>query len=316
MPLIQKLGHILQEFIEPLSPFSVDSAYKYRIDALNLPSGPVDEIPMGEVSERIAADGGNLDVTICRPAGKEFNLPVMMFFHGGGWLGNVDTHELFRLVSGTEAAAVSVKYTPAPEMHQPDAILGHYAATYWVVEHKGEINVTGPRLAVAILMTRSAGGDSVGGNMALVVGNLAKQKDPPAILSQKLFWPVTDAMCDTHSYKEYAEGHFLTAGGMMKWFWQDYVCDGTQGDELPASPLRAQTKLLGDLPPHKLTFEDDLRDEGEAYAIKLPQAGVIVQVRRDEGMIHWFTLNPFAEPHAGLSAADHLPTAMLVETVI
>jgi acetyl esterase/lipase len=244
-------------------------------------------LPKADVSQKtIQVDGQPLDLTIVRPAGVKGELPVFMFFHGGGWvLGDVPTHErLVRdLVAGSGAAAVFVNYTPSPEAHYPVAINQAYAATRWVAEHGKEINVDGKRLAVA--------GNSVGGNMAAVVALMAKDKGTPAIKFQVLLWPVTDANFDTGSYNQYAEGHFLTRN-MMKWFWDNYTTDARQRNEIYASPLRATPAQLKGLPPAlvQTAGADVLRDEGEAYARKLDEAGVAVTSVRYNGMIHDYGL--------------------------
>ncbi|GAA0272589.1 alpha/beta hydrolase [Pseudomonas rhodesiae] len=244
-------------------------------------------LPQADVSHKtIQVDGQPLELTIVRPAGVKGTLPVFMFFHGGGWvLGDYPTHErLVRdLVAGSGAAAVFVNYTPSPEAHYPVAINQAYAATKWVAEHGKEINVDGKRLAVA--------GNSVGGNMAAVVSLMAKDKGTPAIKFQLLLWPVTNANFETASYNQYAEGHFLTKN-MMKWFWDNYTTDAKQRAEIYASPLRATTAQLKGLPPAMVQTAgaDVLRDEGEAYARKLDEAGVPVTAVRYNGMIHDYGL--------------------------
>ncbi|WP_348748572.1 alpha/beta hydrolase [Pseudomonas rhodesiae] len=244
-------------------------------------------LPHADVSHKtIQVDGQPLELTIVRPAGIKGTLPVFMFFHGGGWvLGDYPTHErLVRdLVAGSGAAAVFVNYTPSPEAHYPVAINQAYGATKWVAEHGKEINVDGKRLAVA--------GNSVGGNMAAVVSLMAKDKGTPAIKFQLLLWPVTDANFETASYNQYAEGHFLTKN-MMKWFWDNYTTDAKQRTEIYASPLRATTAQLKGLPPAMVQTAgaDVLRDEGEAYARKLDEAGVPVTAVRYNGMIHDYGL--------------------------
>ncbi|WP_458373236.1 alpha/beta hydrolase [Pseudomonas laurylsulfatiphila] len=244
-------------------------------------------LPKADVSQKtIQVDGQPLNLTIVRPAGVKGELPVFMFFHGGGWvLGDFPTHErLVRdLVAGSGAAAVFVNYTPSPEVHYPVAINQAYAATKWVAEHGKEINVDGKRLAVA--------GNSVGGNMAAVVALMAKDKGTPAIKFQVLLWPVTDANFETASYNQFAEGHFLTRNA-MKWFWDNYTTDANQRNEIYASPLRATTAQLKGLPPAlvQTAGADVLRDEGEAYARKLDEAGVPVTSVRYNGMIHDYGL--------------------------
>jgi len=264
------------------------------------------------VSERtISQDGQEVHIHIVRPSGVKEVLPVFMFFHGGGWvLGDFPTHQrLVRdLVVGSGAAAVFVDYTPSPEAHYPVAINQAYAATKWVAAHGKDIDVDGARLAVA--------GNSVGGNMAAVVALMAKDKKGPEIRLQVLLWPVTDANFSTASYDQYATGRFLTTNA-MKWFWDNYTTDSSQRNEIYASPLRATVHQLQGLPKALVqTAENDvLRDEGEAYARKLDQAGVKVTSVRYNGMIHdWGLLNPLAAVPgtrtAMLQAATEIKSAL------
>ncbi|SDT53691.1 alpha/beta hydrolase [Pseudomonas prosekii] len=246
-----------------------------------------------EVSERsIKVGEQNVNLTIVRPAKVKGQLPVFMFFHGGGWvLGDYPTHErLIRdLVVGSGAVAVYVDYTPSPEAQYPTAINQAYAATRWVAEHGKEIGVDGQRLAVA--------GNSVGGNMAAVVALMAKEQKTPALRFQLLMWPVTNAQFDSASYQQFAEGHFLTKG-MMNWFWDSYTKDPAQRAQIHASPLQASAEQLKGLPAALVqTAEFDvLRDEGEAYARHLDAAGVPVTAVRYNGMIHDFgLLNPLSQ---------------------
>ncbi|ONN63691.1 alpha/beta hydrolase [Herbaspirillum sp. VT-16-41] len=246
------------------------------------------ELPKADVSEKtITADGQEIKLTIVRPAGSaKKTLPAFMFFHGGGWvLGDFPTHErLVRdLVANSGAVAVFVNYTPSPEASYGVAINQAYAATKWVAAHGKEINVDGKRLAVA--------GNSVGGNMAAVVALMAKDKGGPALRSEVLMWPVTDANFETGSYNQFANGYFLTKN-MMKWFWDSYTTDAAKRKEIYASPLNASQAELTGLPPTLIqTAENDvLRDEGEAYGRKLQAAGVAVTSVRYNGMIHDFGL--------------------------
>jgi len=243
-----------------------------------------------EIAERtIEVNGQTVMLKIVRPANVKGELPVFMFFHGGGWvLGDFPTHQrLIRdLVVGSGAVAVYVDYTPSPEAQYPTAINQAYAATRWVAEHGKQIGVDGKRLAVA--------GNSVGGNMAAVVALMAKEQKTPALRFQLLLWPVTDAAFEDGSYQQFAEGHFLTKN-MMQWFWDNYTTDATQRAQIHASPLRATTEQLRGLPAALVqTAEFDvLRDEGEGYARKLDAAGVPVTAVRYNGMIHDFgLLNP------------------------
>jgi acetyl esterase/lipase len=246
-----------------------------------------------EVTHRtITFEGKPLKLTVIRPEKVKGELPAFMFFHGGGWvLGDYPTHaRLIRdLVVSSGAVAVYVDYTPSPEAHYPTAINQAYAATQWVAENGQQINVDGKRLAVA--------GNSVGGNMAAVVSLMAKEKATPKIRFQLLLWPVTDSSFETDSYKQFAEGHFLTKN-MMTWFWDSYTTDLNARAQIHASPLKASIDQLKGLPPALVQTAglDVLRDEGEAYAQKLDAAGVDVTAVRYNGMIHDYgLLNPLSQ---------------------
>lgn len=245
------------------------------------------KLPPADISEKtITVDGKPIVLNILRPAGDKGVLPAFIFVHGGGWiLGDFPTHERFvrDLVVDSGAAAIFVNYTPSPEARYPVAINEIYAATQWVAENGAQINVDGKRLAIA--------GNSVGGNMATVVAQMAKDKGSPALRAQVLFWPVTNANFENASYDEFANGHFLSKD-MMKWFWDAYTTNPKQRQEIYASPLLATPEQLKGLPPTLIqTAEKDvLRDEGEAYARKLDAAGVNVVATRYNGMIHDFGL--------------------------
>jgi acetyl esterase/lipase len=192
------------------------------------------------------------------------------------------------LVVASGAVAVFPDYTPSPEAYYPVAIYQIYATLKWVSEHGSEIGVNGKNLAVV--------GNSVGGNMTASVVLMAKEKNGPAIKLQVMLWPVTDANFETGSYKELGEGRFLTRN-MMMWFWDNYLPDKTARKEIYASPLQASLEQLKGLPPAIIqTAENDvLRDEGEAYARKLDEAGVPVTLTRYGGLIHDYgLLNPLA----------------------
>jgi len=242
-----------------------------------------------EVTDKIITqDGLEVKITIVRPAGIKEALPAFMFFHGGGWvIGDFVTHQRFirDLVVDSGAVGIYVDYTRSPEAKYPVALNESYAATKWVAENGTEINVDGTRLAVA--------GNSAGGNLAAATALMAKDKNGPSIKFQVLFWPVTDANFENVSYLSYATDRFLTRN-MMIWFWDNYV-PNEQRNEIYAAPLKATTEQLKGLPPTLVqTAENDvLRDEGEAYARKLNEAGVEVTLVRYQGMIHDYgLLNP------------------------
>ncbi len=261
------------------------------------------DLRKADVTEQIInSHGQTVKLVVVRPAGATEPLPVFMFFHGGGWvLGDFPTHErLVRdLVAGSGATAVFVEYDRSPEARYPVAVNQAYAATTWVAAHGKEIGVDGGRLAVV--------GNSVGGNMAAVVALMAKDRGSPSLRCQVLLWPVTNAAFDTGSYDQFAEGHFLTRN-MMKWFWDSYTTDPRERQDVYASPLQASIERLKGLAPAVIqTAEMDvLRDEGEAYARKLDQAGVNVTSTRYNGLIHDYgLLNPIRHVAGVRSALQH-----------
>ncbi|MFD8569436.1 alpha/beta hydrolase [Streptomyces sp. NPDC057694] len=263
-------------------------------------SGPV-ELP--EVDEEwITVEGGptgSVRARIVRPAGAEGVLPVVLYIHGAGWVfGNAHTHDRLvrELAVGTGAAVVFPEYDLSPEARYPVAIEQNFAVARWIVDQGATKDLDGDRLAVA--------GDSVGGNMTAALTLMAKQRGGVPLLQQVLFYPVTDAAFDTGSYEQFATGYFLRRDG-MQWFWDQYTTDEAERAQITASPLRATTEQLTGLPKALvITGEADvLRDEGEAYANKLREAGVPVTAVRFQGIIHDFVmLNALRETHAADAA--------------
>ena len=267
--------------------------------ALNLP--PLHTLSAAEAREQMAArrmavpaedvvrvrdlvaEGphGPLPLRAYTPAG-EGPLPIVVYFHGGGWvLGNIESYDPVcrALANRSGSLVVSVEYGLAPEATFPAAAEDAYAATLWIAQHAAELGGDGARIAVA--------GDSAGGNLAAVVAIMARDRATPTLAFQALIYPVTDFDLDTESYQENAEGYLLTRDA-MRWFWELYVPDAEQRLHQHASPLRAAD--LSGLPPALIiTAEfDPLRDEGEAYAQRLADAGVQVAATRYGGMIHGF----------------------------
>ncbi|WET79990.1 alpha/beta hydrolase [Amycolatopsis sp. QT-25] len=263
----------------------------------------VDEVQGGDVElpaadiETTHVDG--VEVRIVRPRGVTGPLPVLVYLHGAGWVfGNFHTHERLvrELAVGAGAAVVFPEYDRSPEARYPVAIEQNYAVAKWVAEHGAENGFDSTRIAIA--------GDSVGGNMTAALTLMAKQRGDVTFRQQVLFYPVTDANFDTESYRRFAEGYFLALEG-MKWFWDQYTADPAQRAESTASPLRASLDELAGLPPALvITAEADvLRDEGEAYAAKLRQAGVPVTAVRYQGIVHDFVmLNTLRGTHAAEAA--------------
>ncbi len=281
----------------PIYTLSIAEARKVLDDAQ---SGPVKKLP-AQIEDRTIPGGptGEISIRIIRPKQGTGKLPVVMYFHGGGWiLGNKNTHDRLvrEIANGAKAAVVFVNYAPSPEAKYPTAIEQAYTATKYIAEHGKTLNLDSTRLAVA--------GDSVGGNMAAVVTLLAKERGGPKINHQVLFYPVTDANLDNPSYKEFANDPWLTKPA-MEWFWSAYVPDVAERKKPTISPLQAPIDQLKGLPPALvITDENDvLRDEGEAYAHKLSQAGVSVTAMRYLGTIHDFVmLNTIMDTPAARSA--------------
>lgn len=244
-----------------------------------------------EVADRAATGpAGDIPVRVYRPAADPA-LPVVVFFHGGGWvIGSVETHDntCRSLANGVGAVVVSVEYRLAPEHTFPAAIDDAFAATRWVWEHANQIGGDAGRVALA--------GDSAGGNLAAVVALRAREESGPPLAYQALIYPVTDYEFDSASMRDNATGFFLERDS-MRWFYGHYLRDPSDGADWRVSPARARD--LSGLPPaFVLTAEfDPLRDQGEAYARRLAAAGVDVDLRRYDGVFHgFFGMRDLMEP--------------------
>ncbi|SEO58215.1 alpha/beta hydrolase [Actinacidiphila rubida] len=242
---------------------------------------------------------GHVQVKVVRPVDTVGPIPVVLFLHGLGWvLGDAVTHDrLVRdLALGTDAAVVFVEYERAPEARYPVAVEQCYAVAKWIYERGDQIGLDGSRMAAV--------GDSAGANLVAALTLLAKQRGGVRLVQQVLLCPVVDSDFDTPSYQEFAQGYFLDRE-TMQWFWDQYLPDVRQRGEPTASPLRASLDQLAGLPPALVvTSEADVvRDEGEAYAAKLREAGVAVVSMRYHGVIHDFmVLNPLRGTDAARAA--------------
>ncbi|ANP53050.1 acetyl esterase/lipase [Streptomyces griseochromogenes] len=255
----------------------------------------VDEVQSEEIAkpaveeEWVRVPGGptgSVETRIIRPAGVAGALPVILYIHGAGWVfGNARTHDRLvrELAVGARAAVVFPEYELSPEARYPVALEQIFTVARWIVTEGAGKGLDAARIAVA--------GDSVGGNMAIALTLLAKERGGVPLVQQVLFYPVTDARFDTPSYHQFAEGYFLRRDA-MEWFWDQYTTDPAERAEITASPLRATVDQLRGLPQALVvTAEADvLRDEGEAYADKLRQAGVPVTAVRYQGIIHDFVM--------------------------
>jgi acetyl esterase len=239
--------------------------------------------PVGKVEDReIPGPEGQISVRIYTPEGKG-PFPVLVFFHGGGWvIGNIETHDAIcrSLTNLAGCITVSVDYRLAPEHKFPAAPEDCYAATQWVAANAATFNGDPTRIAV--------GGDSAGGNLAAVVALMARDRGGPNLVYQLLIYPATDYyLPGTQSIQENAEGYLLTRDDMI-WFLDHYLSGEEDTTHPYAFPLKAGD-LSGLAPAMVITAEfDPLRDEGEIYAFQMQKAGVEVTSRRYHGTIHGF----------------------------
>jgi acetyl esterase len=234
----------------------------------------------------IPGPDGEVKVRILRPAHLSGPLPVILYTHGAGWVfGGPVTHDRLvrELAYGANAAVVFPDYVRSPEAKYPQANEEAYATAQWVADHGQEKGLDASQMVVA--------GDSCGGNMAAALAIMAKQRSGPKFLSQILIYPVTDAEFDDESYREFAQGYHLRKD-MMEWFWDQYTQDPAERELITVSPLKASLDDLKGLPPALVINGEAevLRDEGEAYARKLREAGIDVQATRHGGMIHDFMM--------------------------
>jgi acetyl esterase len=262
----------------PMSQQSPEEA-RATMAVLGSLAGPPEE-PVPTEDRSVPGPAGEIPVRIYRPD-SEAPLPFVVYFHGGGWvIGDISTHDTTcqRLAAGVPAVVVSVDYRLAPEHHFPAAVDDCDAATGWVSAHAAEFGGDPARLAVA--------GDSAGGTLAAVVARHARDAGGPPIAFQLLVYPATDMTRALPSHSENGKGYLLDSD-TMTWFLDHYLADADRRHP-DASPLFADD--LSGLPPALVvTAEfDPLRDEGEAYAERLRQAGVTVTMSRYDGMIHAF----------------------------
>lgn len=264
-------------------------------------AAPIAKVQVSEQWLTVPTLARNVPVRTVKPVGTTGLLPTILYMHGGGWvLGNAGTHDRLvrELAVGVHAAVVFVEYDRSPEVEHPIALEQGYATAQWITEHGWSHGLDAKRLAVA--------GDSVGGNMTAALAILAKQRGDVTFVHQSMYYPVTDAGQDTESYREFAEGPFLTAKSMA-WFWDCYLPDHDFRADITASPLRATTEQLAGLPEAFLIVDENdvLRDEGEAYGRKLIEAGVRTTLVRYNGTFHDFMmLNPLRGTAASSGAIE------------
>jgi acetyl esterase len=300
----------VREFLDKLERSHAPPMYALPVEdarALVVPlRGPKE--PVGRIENRtIPGPAGEIAVRIYHPlsaaapgtgAHSHSPLPVVVFFHGGGWVvGSIGSHDALcrRMCNESGCIFVSVDYRLAPEHKFPAAVDDSLAATDWAARHAAEFGGGPSRLAVC--------GDSAGGNLAAVVALLARDRGGPAIACQALIYPIMDYLPDTDSYRRNGAGYFLT-GMTIQWFWDHYLNQPAEGELWTAAPLRAHD--LSRLPATIVLVAefDPLLDEGLAYADRLERAGVPVERMICEGQIHGFVrrLDTFDQATAAANA--------------
>ena len=281
-PTVRQLLEIIQaQGRPPIESLSPDDTRATIAEAMKPVAGSPEPVASIE-NLRIPGPGGDIPVRVYTPEGSAPR-PGLVYFHGGGWvICDLDMYEVpcTAICRRSGATVVSVDYRLAPEHKFPAAVDDCYAATEWVAANAGRLGIDPKRLCV--------GGDSAGGNLAAVVALKSRDENGPAIALQAMVYPVTDiSSFDTASYHEFSDGYQLTKAG-MEWFVNHYIARPEDVRNPHASPLLARD-LRGLPPALVITAEcDPLRDEGEAYAKRLQDAGVTVAAKRYAGMIHPF----------------------------
>jgi acetyl esterase len=242
-----------------------------------------DPPPVARVEDRVLpGPAGSIGARLYVPFEDGTRRPLVVHYHGGGWvIGDLDTHDTACRLLAREAGAgvLAIDYRRAPEHRFPAAVDDALAAFRWAVANAAGLGFDPARVAVA--------GDSAGGNLAAVVAQLTCRDGGPQPAAQLLAYPVTDLSTKHASYRLFADGFLLTERD-MDWFRLHYLPDAANALDPRASPLLA-ADLRGLPPAVVLTCGFDvLRDEGEAYARRLDEAGVRVALRRSAGLIHGF----------------------------
>ena len=293
MPLHPSAEIMIQVLTDTGLTFTPDATPESRRAAMTAATtNPmIEKHPVHSVEDRtIPSAAGAIPVRVFRPSAVT-NLPVLLWYHGGGWVtGNLDTHDqLCRMLCDAAAVVVvSVDYRLAPESKFPAAVDDCVAAYEWALDHADEVGGDGARVAI--------GGDSAGGNLAAVVALVARERQLPQPKLQLLVYPVTDYEFESAAMVDNAKGYFLEADG-MRWFYEHYARTSDDYDDWRFSPLRA-SDVGGLARAVVVTAEyDPLRDQGEAYGEKLQAAGVPTTIVRAHGLIHGcFGLHPFMPP--------------------
>jgi acetyl esterase len=283
-PEVQSVLDVIAAFGGPALEDQTPEEVRQSFATLNS-LGIATKVDMASASDRvIPGPAGDIPVRVYVPTAEPGPRPVLVYFHGGGWvIGDLETHDgtVRALAAASGVTVVSVDYRLAPEHPFPAAVDDCLAAVRWVADpgNATALDIDPRRMAV--------GGDSAGGNLAAVVAQQLRD-DGPAVQFQLLVYPVTDVRLSHPSIDQNADGYLLTKADMV-WFREHYVGDHGWTDPLVSPLLATEEAVRGVAPALVITAEyDPLRDEGEAYAERLRAAGVAATATRYEGMIHGF----------------------------
>ena len=290
--VIDKMAELGIAAIQTLTPVQA----RAQVEAM-VAARPQEPAPIGEFESRtIPGPVGDIPVLVYRPlakdvAGSSEPPPLLIYFHGGGHVfGNPGTYDSVarNLCAGAGCVVVSVDYRKGPEHPFPAAVEDAYAATKWCADNAASLGIDADRIAV--------GGDSAGGNLAIVTTLIARDSGGPGLLWQLLVYPVADYHCSSPSYERFATGYGVVEAATMRWFQKHYLGDLAKADDWRASPLCAPSHA--NLPPALIiTAECDvLHDEGIALADAMEAAGTKVTRTNYAGMIHgFFALTPIVD---------------------
>lgn len=287
------LDNVTQAFIDniesrggkPLYEISPDEARQFLCNLQKEFYKPIDASV--EDITIFSTNYGDISVRLIKPAElNEDKLPLIVYCHGGGWvMGDADAFDMTikTIANHTKSAVAFINYPRSPEFQYPDALNQIYDSIKHFTENGSDYNIDTEHIAIA--------GDSAGANMAATTAIKIQKEGGPKLCFQALIYPVTDAEMKSDSYKEFKDGPWLTKKA-MEYFWESYLPDKNKRKDIYVSPLKADVSDLYGLPPALIiTAENDvLRDEGEAYARKLIEAGVDTACVRINNTCHDFML--------------------------
>lgn len=282
MPLNPQVEALLAMFAAmPKTDYTTATAPEIRA-SMDVPMAFGEPLAVARVEAvSIPLEGRTLEARLYVPEGAADPAPLLVFYHGGGWVvGTLDTHDgtCRALARASGAAVISIGYRLAPEHPYPAPVEDCYAALQWAVANAKLLGCDSDRLAV--------GGDSAGGNLAAALAIMARDRSGPALRHQLLIYPVTGDDFSRASYAENGSGDYFLSTAAMQWFWHQYVGENT---DAPLARIDRTPNLAGLPSATVIAAEfDPLRDEGMAYAARLAEAGVQVDAAIAPGMIHGF----------------------------